>query len=61
MTRNALALLMLLLLALLACGKADPASTARCASQSTGEDCQKCCTKEGRNSYRAVNGKCECL
>ncbi|MFO0569240.1 MAG: hypothetical protein U0263_26510 [Polyangiaceae bacterium] len=61
MARHVTALLIVLVLALLACGKADPASTAKCASQTTGEDCQKCCTKEGRNGYRSVNGRCECL
>lgn len=61
MSRHLSAVLIVVFLALLACGKADPASTAKCAGQTTGEDCSKCCTAEGRNGYRAVNGKCECL
>lgn len=61
MSRHALAALILLVLALLACGKADPASTAKCAASGPPEECQKCCTAQGRNGYRAVNGKCECL
>lgn len=61
MSRNVLALLILLVLALLACGKADPTSTAKCASAGPPEECQKCCTAAGRNGYRAVNGACECL
>ena len=61
MKRHVLAVLIILFLALLACGKADPASTAKCATAGGGADCEKCCKHEGRNSYRAVNGKCECL
>ena len=61
MSRIVLAALIIVFLALLACGKADPASTAKCATPDAADDCQKCCSREGRNSYRSVNGRCECL
>jgi len=61
MPRYVLAALIVVFLALLACGKADPTSSAKCASQATGDDCGTCCKAEGRNGHRWINGKCECL
>jgi hypothetical protein len=58
--RHVVALLLVLVAALLACKKNEDATKA-CASQSSSEDCQKCCQGQGSNGHTYVNGKCSCL
>ncbi len=60
-SRSATAGLIVLVAALLACGKADPSSTAYCKGAPSGDECGECCKTRGKNSHRYIQGKCECL
>ncbi len=60
--RGALLALIVLVLTLLACGKGNPAATAKCKSSTSSGVCSTCCRANGSNGhvYSGSSG-CKCM